>query len=152
MTDLALVPTRRRALLRQALAEGRFRTQAELVTHLRSHGHDVSQPCVSRDLRDVGARKVDGRYRLAPAPMDSPPGFSTLVESYGPAGPHLVVIRTPPGGAQRVAHAIDQGNWPEAAGTVAGDDTIFIAADTPGGQLGILERLRTAVGAAGGAS
>ena len=135
----------RRGLLRAALLEARARTQAELVAHLEAHGHSVTQSCVSRDLREIGARKVGGRYRIAPEKRSELPGLAALIEGFSPAGPHLVVVRTLPGGAQRVAHAIDTEEWSEAAGSVAGDDTIFIATDTRAGQQGILDRLRAAI-------
>ena len=135
----------RRVLLRAALLEGRARTQAEFVTHLEAHGHSVTQSCVSRDLRDIGARKENGRYRIAPERRSELPGLAALIEGFSPAGPHLVVVRTLPGGAQRVAHAIDTAAWPETAGSVGGDDTIFVACYSEAGQRGILERLRAAV-------
>ena len=135
----------RRTLLRAALLEARARTQAELVAHLEAHGHPVTQSCVSRDLRDIGARKVGGRYRIAPERRSQLPGLAALIEGFSAAGPHLVVVRTLPGGAQRVAHAIDTEGWPEAAGSVGGDDTIFVASYTETGQQGILDRLRAAV-------
>ncbi len=139
---------KRRALVRTALVEGRFRTQAQLAAHLRSLGHRVSQASVSRDLREVGGQKIRGRYRLAPGAGGELPGLAGLVAGFVTAGPHLVVIHTLPGGAQRVAHAIDTGDWPEAAGTVAGDDTIFVATAAAADQRQILERLRTALAAA----
>ena len=135
----------RRALLRAALLEARARTQAELVAVLEAQGHPVTQSCVSRDLRDIGARKVGGRYRIAPERRSQLPGLAALIEGFSPAGPHLVVVRTLPGGAQRVAHAIDTEAWPEAAGSVGGDDTIFVASHSQAAQQGILERLRAAV-------
>lgn len=135
----------RRTLLRAALLEARARTQAELVAHLEAHGHSVTQSCVSRDLRDIGARKVGGRYRIAPEQRSQLPGLAALIEGFSPAGPHLVVVRTLPGGAQRVAHAVDTEAWPEVAGSVGGDDTIFIASYTESGQRGILDRLRAAI-------
>ena len=136
----------RRALLRAALVEARARTQSELVAYLEAHGHSVTQSCVSRDLREVGARKVGGRYRIAPERRSELPGLAALIEGFSPAGPYLVVVRTLPGGAQRVAHAIDTEAWPEAAGSVAGDDTIFVASRTKSGQQGILDRLQAAIG------
>ena len=139
----------RRALVRAALLEAQVRTQAELVAHLEAHGHAVTQSCVSRDLRDIGARKINGHYRIAPDRRPGLPGLAGLVESYAAAGPHLVVVRTLPGGAQRVAHAIDTEAWPEAAGSVAGDDTIFVASHTKSGQRGVLDRLTAAVGTNG---
>ncbi len=121
-----------------------MRTQADLVRHLEARGCAVTQPSVSRDLRELGARKVRGCYRL-PAGRPTPPGregpASGLVESFAPVGRHLVVVRTPPGGAQRVAHGIDAGAWPGSAGSVAGDDTIFVACESALAQRAILDRL-----------
>lgn len=135
--------------MRTALLEAEVRTQADLVAHLEARGHSVTQSCVSRDLREVGARKIRGRYRIAPDRRPGLPGLAGLVESYAAAGPHLVVVRTLPGGAQRVAHAIDTDRWPEAAGSVAGDDTIFVATHTKSGQRSILDRLRVATASNG---
>ena len=135
----------RRALVQTALAENRIRTQAELVGHLRASGHAVTQASVSRDLRKLGARKIGGRYRIAPERRARLSGLAALIESFTPAGPWLVVVRTAPGGAQGAAHAIDVEEWPELAGSVAGDDTIFLACHDPEGQREVLNRLRRAV-------
>ena len=139
----------RRALVRAALAEDRIRTQAQLVGHLRTRGHAVTQASVSRDLRELGARKIGGRYRIAPDRQTRLTGLAAMIESFTPAGPWLVVVRTAPGGAQRAAHAIDVGEWPELAGSVAGDDTIFLACHDREGQAEVLVRLRLAVGERG---
>lgn len=138
----------RRTLLREAISTGAIRTQAELVRRLAARGCAATQPGVSRDLRELGARKVGGFYRIpAEGPPPRPYGRdSDLVESFAPVGRHLVVVRTPPGGAQRVAHEIDTGDWPESAGSVAGDDTILVACGTAAEQRGILDRLRADFG------
>ena len=67
----------------------------------------------------------------------------TFVKSCHNAGPSLTVVRTTTGAAQSVALAIDKARWPEVVGTLAGDDTIFIASDGARGQRRLLERLRT---------
>lgn len=138
----------RRALVRTALADRRIRTQAQLVNHLRARGHAVTQASVSRDLRELGARKIGGRYRIAPELRRRLGGLAALIESFTPAGPHLVVVRTAPGGAQRAAHAVDSADWPEMAGSVAGDDTIFLACRDSEAQSSILDRLRQALASA----
>lgn len=135
----------RRTLLREVISTGAVGTQAELARRLRAEGHLATQPGVSRDLRELGARKVGGCYRI-PADAPAPALPSGLVESFGPVGRNLVVVRTPPGGAQRVAHEIDTGEWPESAGSVAGDDTIFVACETVAGQRALLDRLRANYG------
>jgi transcriptional regulator of arginine metabolism len=114
-------------ILRQT-AVGR---QAELVELLRDEGFDATQSSVSRDLRELGVLKGADRY-LLPAVEDAltPSHFEdvqTFVKGYRAAGPNLTVLRTTTGTAQSVAIALDKARWPEIAGTIAGDDTIFIA-------------------------
>jgi transcriptional regulator of arginine metabolism len=114
-------------ILRQT-AVGR---QAELVELLREEGFDATQSSVSRDLRELGVLKGADRY-LLPAVEDAltPSHFEdvqTFVKGYRAAGPNLTVLRTTSGTAQSVAIALDKARWPEVAGTIAGDDTIFIA-------------------------
>lgn len=123
------------------LRGGHARTQQQIVAALRALGHDVTQATVSRDLQGVGALKVRSgdhlEYRL---PDEIPRGGDlmsrnltrTLQEfalEVKPAG-SLVVVVTAPGHASAVARAIDLGGSPSVVGTVAGDDTIFVA--TPG--------------------
>lgn len=130
---------RRRDLLK-VLQEGRASNQAEIVSALRSAGHDVTQATVSRDLRELGAMKLrsgdDFVYRL---PDDAPRGMngdlvarnlrSTLDEFVIEisAAASLVVLQTAPGHAPAVARAVDLAGLEEVVGTVAGDDTIFVA-------------------------
>jgi transcriptional regulator of arginine metabolism len=127
---------RRRALLR-ILREGRAATQGQLVAALREAGFDVTQATVSRDLHEVGAIKVrlgdEVAYRF---PDDVPrlrsprrDVISELVEfaiDVTEAGT-LVVVTTLPGHASAVARAIDLAGLPAVRGTIAGDDTIFVA-------------------------
>ena len=114
-------------ILRQA-AVGR---QAELVDLLRAEGFEATQSSVSRDLRELGVVKGADRY-LLPAVEDAltPSHFEAVqsfVKGYRAAGPNLTVLSTTAGTAQCVAIALDKARWPEIVGTIAGDDTIFIA-------------------------
>ena len=98
---------------------------------LHREGFDATQSSVSRDLRELGVLKGADRY-LLPAVEDAltPSHFEdvqTFVKGYRAAGPNLTVLRTTTGTAQSVAIALDKARWPEIAGTIAGDDTIFIA-------------------------
>lgn len=112
-------------------------SQEELTEQLRALGHAVTQATVSRDLVSLGAVKVkrDGilRYVLPDqfGARDWAAGqleriVREWVRGIEPAGP-LLVLRTPPGSAHLVASSIDQADLAEIAGTVAGDDTIFLA-------------------------
>ena len=120
---------------REAIARILRRTavgrQAELVELLRAEGCEATQSSVSRDLRELGVVKGADRY-LLPAAEDAltPSHFEdvqTFVKGYRAAGPNLTVLRTTAGTAQGVAIALDKARWPEIVGTIAGDDTIFIA-------------------------
>ena len=59
-----------------------------------------------------------------------------------PAGDALVVLHTPPGEANRVAVALDRLAWPDIVGTIAGDDTIFLAVKDRIAQRGVLRAVR----------
>jgi len=111
-------------------------TQTELAEELRRRGHDVVQTTVSRDIAELGLVKVRAPSgRLVYAPPGAPDAdrlralglairrFARTVEAAGP----LVVVRTPPGCANALAQALDAADHPGIAGTVAGDDTIFVA-------------------------
>ncbi len=135
---------RRDAIVRilRSSAVGR---QAELVDRLRADGHEATQSSVSRDLRELGVVKAGDRY-LMPEPEDALAAgqFETVrafVKTCRAAGANLAVVRTTPGSAQSVALAIDKARWPEVVGTIAGDDTIFIATDGVRAQRLLLDRL-----------
>lgn len=122
------------------LRAGHAATQQEIVAALRAAGHDVTQATVSRDLQEIGAVKVRvgsaTEYRL-PDEVPRTTG-SELMErnlhrtlkdfaiDIRPAA-SLVVVVTAPGHASAVARAIDLAGLEPVVGTVAGDDTIFVA-------------------------
>jgi transcriptional regulator of arginine metabolism len=86
---------------------------------------------VSRDLAELGLVKSGGRYvpggTAAPAAVQADP-IAAFVRSASPAGPNIVVLRCETGSAPRVGLALDQQAWPGIVGTIAGDDTVFVAA------------------------
>jgi transcriptional regulator of arginine metabolism len=137
----------RRAAILRILHSGLVGKQADLVRLLKKEGHAVTQSSVSRDLRDLGVLKARGRYVLPPDEVSRANGdFGTLtqfVRELRSAGPSITVLRTTIGAAQSVAVAIDKAQWPEVAGTLSGDDTIFIATANARGQQELLGRLRT---------
>lgn len=102
--------------------------QDELVRLLRRGGYNVTQASVSRDLDELGIAKVAGVYAL--------PFLDKASSVFGPvsfasSGDSLIVIRCSPGYASAVASKIDNSNIEGVVGTIAGDDTIFVAlADT----------------------
>ena len=124
---------RKKRLLRimEVISTRAVRTQEELVDILNTEGWDVTQSSVSRDIAALRLIKVEGAYRRpAPAPAVTDPDEQRIAEgvlTLDPAGDVLLVLHTPPGEANRVAVAIDRLAWPEVVGTIAGDDTIFVA-------------------------
>ena len=129
------------------LRTGFIRKQEDLVRLLKKEGHEVTQSSVSRDLRDMGVLKASGRYVLPPEEDIRTNGdFSTLaqfVRQLRRAGPSLTILKTTIGAAQSVAVAIDKAEWPEVAGTISGDDTIFIATANSRAQDELLGRLQS---------
>jgi transcriptional regulator of arginine metabolism len=137
---------RRQAVMR-LLREGVVHRQEDLVRLLRAQGHDVTQSSISRDLRDLGVLKASGRYVLPPDEVSRTQGdfamLAQFVRGLKRAGPSLTVLKTTIGAAQSVAVAIDRAEWPEVAGTISGDDTIFIATATGRAQDELVTRLQT---------
>jgi transcriptional regulator of arginine metabolism len=136
----------RRGAIVRILRDGLVRRQADLVRLLRKAGHDVTQSSISRDLRDLGVLKASGRYVLPPdGPPEAGNDFATVaqfVRGVRTAGDCLTIVRTAIGAAQSVAVAIDRAQWPEVAGTISGDDTIFVATAGAPEQEELLRRLQ----------
>lgn len=116
---------RRRLSIVELVRSGMAVTQWDLAKALEERGFQVTQSTVSRDLSELGAIKIDGAYRLP----ESRAGGSEILElmAVEPVGENLVVLRTPIGQATAVALRIDRAGMDEIVGTVAGDDTIFVA-------------------------
>ena len=136
----------RRGAIVRILRDGLVRRQSDLVRLLKKQGHEVTQSSVSRDLRDLGVLKASGRYVLPVEDLTRTNGdFGTLaqfVRQLRLAGPTITVLRTTIGAAQSVAVAIDRAEWPEVAGTLSGDDTIFIATADARARDKLVGRLR----------
>ncbi|HEX9290357.1 MAG TPA: arginine repressor [Anaeromyxobacteraceae bacterium] len=126
----------RQELRRQAVARlirsRRIATQEELLDALRADGFDATQATLSRDLARLGARRVSApgggtRYELSDEErLTGLDALGPLVASVTCNG-SLVVVRTHPGSAPAVARAVDLARIPDILGTIAGDDTVFIA-------------------------
>ncbi len=126
----------RRGIIRELIRSRVIGTQEELRELLAARGHDVTQATLSRDLGRLGARRVQldeggTAYELPDAPVAQSPkselqGFKDLVVSVK-ENESLVVIHTITGAASTVALAIDRSRVSEALGSIAGDDTIFVA-------------------------
>src|SRR4026207_402085 len=98
-------------------------TQEDLRTLLEQAGMPATQSSVSRDLEELGVVKHHGHYTLPRTNGAAARGLVSLDQ----AGESLVIARTIPGLASAVAVEIDAAAIPEIVGTIAGEDTIFIA-------------------------
>jgi transcriptional regulator of arginine metabolism len=122
-------------ILRKLLAEGKLSTQDELRVKLEKARFKVTQSTISRDLRRLGAvRAVDHEgntvYRLPDAAEVVSASVSPEIVRNVQANDSMVVIHTVPGGAHMVARHIDMRRTAEFLGTIAGDDTVFVALAT----------------------
>jgi transcriptional regulator of arginine metabolism len=137
--------TQRLGKLLELLSARELRTQEDVATALESEGWQVTQSMVSRDIAALRLVKVDGIYRRPERHRVSLSAHEqTLADSVllcSSAGDALVVLHTPPGEAGRVGLAIDRMAWPEVVGTIAGDDTIFIAVRDRAAQRRVLAAL-----------
>lgn len=130
--------------VRKVLSNGSVRNQAELLAYLNGKGVQVNQSTLSRDLAELGARKVAGMYVIEPEQdvSENPIVSPGVVKSITPCGPHLVVIRTAIGQAQPVAIAIESLKEPAIVGTIGGDDTVFVATKDRRSQAVAIRRMR----------
>jgi len=132
----AVTKSQRQRMIADWLRTQRVGSQEEVVARLALAGLAVTQATVSRDLDELGAVKVrrEGMIRYiipdAAEPVHAAARLDRLlaewVDAIIPAG-NLLVVRTPPGSANLIASALDAGQLSDIAGTIAGDDTIFVA-------------------------
>lgn len=138
----------RQGQILKVLANQSVANQDELRRQLLHLGVRVTQATLSRDLRELRLVKTADGYRsLAGAVGEesaSQPGIGRAVKEFlldmRPAQ-NMLVLKTPPGGAQPLAAAVDAEHWKEVAGTLAGDDTVLIIASSRGASNNIRRRL-----------
>jgi transcriptional regulator of arginine metabolism len=142
----------RQQQIRDLLAQRSIRTQQELASALRERGFRATQATVSRDIAELGLVKVGrganqayalpprteaveatGEERLAKLLRDLP----IEIRQAG----LLLVVRAVPGSAHAIAAALDRTRWPEVVGSIAGDDTLFVAFADRASLLRIRKRL-----------
>jgi transcriptional regulator of arginine metabolism len=127
----------RQAAILDIVREQAISTQGELVESLRRAGHEVVQTTVSRDVHELGLTKVrapSGRLVYAPpgsTDLDRTRAIASALRRYAisvEATGNILVVTTPSGYANALAQSFDENPHPGIAGTLAGDNTIFIAA------------------------
>ena len=129
--------TDRHTALRRLVTTEQVETQARLLDALAERGLDVHQSTLSRDLRELGIRKQDGRYRLqtpparsaSDGPASAAPGPTLAmpdVHRFVVCGPHLITVLVGAGQAQLLGVLLDAQEECPIAGTIAGDDTVLV--------------------------
>lgn len=114
----------RQSAIIKLISAAQIGTQEELSELLEKKGFSVTQSSVSRDLDELGIIKVNGFYSL---PMKPRNAFINGLLSMEQTGDNLIVAKCEPGLASAIAVRIDAAGIQDIAGTIAGDDTIFIA-------------------------
>ncbi len=143
--------SRRHAKILELIRELDLETQDELLRYLREAGFDVTQATVSRDIRELRLIKIQsgsGRYKYSIG-TDSQPDmaskfydfFTDAALSAETAG-NLLVIKCMSGMAQAVCAAMDAMVWEDFVGTLAGEDTIFVACRTESAAKAAQEELK----------
>lgn len=119
----------RQDAIREIVREQDVRTQCMLVDELRERGFDCTQATVSRDIADMGLRKLpEGMYVLA-EDLHLQRMVSELVIGVNRTE-NLVIVKAQPGTASGIAAAIDAAELPDVLGSLAGNDTILVIAQT----------------------
>jgi transcriptional regulator of arginine metabolism len=146
---------RRRRAVAELIRSRHPATQEELLAALRAAGFDATQATLSRDLARLGARRASApeggtRYELADEDRrDGLAAVAGLVASVASNGA-MVVVRTHPGSAPAVARAVDLAALPDALGTIAGDDTVFVAPARAGRAKALADGVRRLFGVGAG--
>ena len=128
----------------ELIAEDRpIGSQEELLERLRERGILATQASVSRDLQELGIRRVKGRYVVKPwgdAAKDVE-GVLGFVLQMKRNGPWLTLMTTVPNAAELVAGTIDAADWPEVVGALGEDDIVFLATDSQESQDAFFQRI-----------
>ena len=149
--------TQRLNIIREVLAGAPVTSQDELRRKLRRRGIHVTQATLSRDMHELQLFKGPRGYAFpngngaaaaisAEAVDDRPPLLDEMLDSFGvriKQAMNQVVVGTVLGGAQPVAAALDREEWPEIAGTIAGDDTVLVICMDARRAGQVAARLRT---------
>lgn len=136
----------RQRAIRDLVVDNEVGSQEELRQLLAHRGVHVTQATLSRDLRELRMARYDGRYVVpeALAADDDKPLLSNLLPEFfsSIAGVgELIVLRTIRSGAQPIAEAIDQEEFPEVLGTIGGEDTILIVTRSAEDRKALTRRL-----------
>jgi transcriptional regulator of arginine metabolism len=128
--------TERQQKILEIIGARRVATQQQLARELKRRGIEATQSSISRDIVELGLTKMQGRYTAPQAALAGSP-----VVAVETAGDNLIIIKTVIGQASATALAIDQAQVSEVVGTVAGDDTLFVAVRDAGAQRAAMKQI-----------
>lgn len=142
----------RHAAIRDVIQRHDVGSQEELRQLLLKRGWDVTQSTLSRDLRELRLARIpnpDGTARYAEPDSSQDDSRTPALEGLLPqlfvsvdGVSELILLRTLPGGAQAIAEAVDNREWPELLGTIAGDDTILMICRSAQAREKLTKRIR----------
>jgi transcriptional regulator of arginine metabolism len=128
--------TYRQGQILRLIRSKKIHTQEQLCTELAAVGINATQVTLSRDMRELGLVKGSEGYRQVESATG--PGIATMASEFlwdAITAQNLLVLKTAPGHASSIAISLDQEDWPEVVGTIAGDDTILVVCpDSPTAQ------------------
>lgn len=130
--------SRRQSAILKLIFAKRIANQGEIAKVLRSRNFTVTQASVSRDLDELGIIKADGIYTLPKKPRNAVAFGLLSLES---AGENLIVAKCDSGLASATAVRIDGARIQEIVGTIAGDDTVFIAVKDAKGKKTAIRKI-----------
>jgi transcriptional regulator of arginine metabolism len=143
--------TFRHGQILRLISGARISNQEELRRRLAAQKLRVTQATLSRDLQELRLIKTHEGYKQETAPSEESSPLLPLARALGeflsdirPAE-NLLVLKTPPSGAQPLAAAVDGSKFPEIAGTIAGDDTVLIITPDKKSRESLQKRIESLV-------
>lgn len=136
----------RQGKILKIISSEQIASQDDLRRRLTHEGVRVNQATLSRDLHELKLVKTGEGYKqlAGGAEEKSAPSLAQVLREFltdlRPAQ-NLLVLKTPPGGAQPIAFALDREAWKEIAGTIAGDDTILLILPSNKVRLAVQKRI-----------
>ena len=143
----------RQRAIRDLVEQRPIRTQQELAAALRERGFRTTQATISRDVAELGLVKA-GRpgtqaYAIPPRLREADTSGEDRIRALLRDMPvemrdagTMLVLKTLPGSAHPLAAALDRARWPEVVGSIAGDDTVFVAFADRGSMGRVRRRLQ----------
>jgi transcriptional regulator of arginine metabolism len=136
----------RREAIRDILKEDRtIEDQKRLVELLREKGIVATQSSVSRDLQELGAMRNQGFYEIPSWMEDDDSPFRRVlgfIRRVKPAGPYQILLLTDPGAGGAVAQALDEAQWEDLVGTVAGANSVLLLTENAFFQRLLYDRIK----------